>query len=52
MAMTVLPARVPHTSRPAWDWTVAIYEWVADILADHPKLTLGIILVLLAASVF
>lgn len=38
--------------KAAWDKVVGVYEWVADIIADYPKIALAIILILAVASVF
>lgn len=34
----------------AWDKVVGVYEWVADIVADYPKIALGVILILAMAA--
>ena len=38
--------------KAAWDKVAGVYEWVADIIVDYPKVTLAIILILIVASVF
>ncbi len=38
--------------KAAWDKVVAVYEWMADIVADYPKTALAIMLGLAVAAVF
>ena len=32
--------------KSAWGWVVAVYEWMADIVADYPKVALGMMIAL------
>jgi hypothetical protein len=36
--------------KAAWDKVVAVYEWMADIVADYPKVSLGVMLALAVAA--
>jgi hypothetical protein len=36
--------------RTAWDKIAGVYEWLADIVADYPKVSLGLILALAVAA--
>ena len=38
--------------KAAWDKVAGVYEWLADIVADYPKIALGVILILAVAAVF
>ena len=36
--------------KAAWDKIAGVYEWAADIVADYPKISLGVILALVVAA--
>lgn len=38
--------------KAAWEKIAGVYEWAADIVADYPKIALGVILALAVAAVF
>ena len=36
--------------KAAWDKVVDVYEWMADMIADYPRLALGVILALVVMA--
>lgn len=38
--------------KAAWDKVAGVYEWMADIVADYPKIALAMIVILAVAAVF
>lgn len=36
----------------AWSKVAGVYEWMADIVADYPKIALGVMLALAVAALF
>jgi hypothetical protein len=40
------------TMKAAWEKMVAVYEWMADIVADYPKTALGVMMALAVAALF